>query len=233
MVGEQSSTIGDVQAFITLSSGLIEDGDLKRAASVLSTAISHLVRSAVTPDPIVVNQEGRQEESSQPFLIYCYSELDPEERDLRSEFFSDPFLLESEEAFNCEDRPWFTTQHAFCTICCLFNLGLCFHLEWQRNRSKSLLLSKALQSYEIALSLTNTPGVTIRPNDPILKVLMSLCTNAMHCHDELGNPDQVWLLGRRLQDILDFSRVITVNSQRFFTAQVYFNSTRRVGARAA
>ncbi|KAL7556450.1 hypothetical protein ACA910_010889 [Epithemia clementina (nom. ined.)] len=156
-------------------------------------------------------------------------------------------------------------QHAAITICCLFNLALCYHLEWERgHRASTGLLESALSLYHYAffsftqpvqnhhhhhglLGTITTPTMMdpclsassgsgeghhsavgqhsaaataasfywlqnfCSPSDPVLKVLMAICTNATQCHVELvaaggggDSPKQVSCWNQILNHILHY-----------------------------
>ncbi|KAL7556451.1 hypothetical protein ACA910_010890 [Epithemia clementina (nom. ined.)] len=173
---------------------------------------------------------------------------------------------EGDEAEDKDDNHGFVltnSQHAAITICCLFNLALCHHLEWERGqRTSTGLLESALSLYHYAFfsytrphglqGTTTTPTMMMDPclsattssgsgeghhpafgqhsaaatatsscrlqtfcsrSDPVLKVLMAICTNATQCHVELVaagggdlSPKQVSCWNQILNHILHYCR---------------------------
>jgi hypothetical protein len=89
-------------------------------------------------------------------------------------------------------------------IACLFNLVLCYHFEWSKQKKQSALLSKALYYYDKAYSMLNIFHY-LRPTDPFMQAVMAVCNNAAHCLVELADQQMFTLWNIRLCQALRLS----------------------------
>eukprot|EP00527_Entomoneis_sp_CCMP2396_P000924 CAMPEP_0198142630 /NCGR_PEP_ID=MMETSP1443-20131203/5377_1 /TAXON_ID=186043 /ORGANISM="Entomoneis sp., Strain CCMP2396" /LENGTH=274 /DNA_ID=CAMNT_0043805687 /DNA_START=26 /DNA_END=850 /DNA_ORIENTATION=- len=191
--------------------------------------------------------EGSQLEDTQeqffpnPFATAPANDHDTEEEHLqwRCPEKSSTFTINSDND-NQEDEKQLTNQeyNAF-AITALFNLGLCYHLQWFTEApNQSILLVKALWYYRQAFYLVTPERFISSRQDPVLKVLcMAVCGNATHVSLELGQLDQVKMWNQRLSNIV--ARRTTIMYQeddedaRFFLRHATIHSFAFVAARAA
>ncbi|KAL7573942.1 hypothetical protein ACA910_001953 [Epithemia clementina (nom. ined.)] len=190
--------------------------------------------------------------------------------DAKSEFFPYPFYFESPGAvpgakpsLDCSystPSSWSaikgssspaeltSSHHLVITICCLYNLALCHHLEWKkrRNKANTRLLETALSYYEQAFAAGkskcgSSSVLSFKPTDAVLKVLKAVCVNATHCHCELGNVGHIGKWNRALNAIMRFSNVgdnydgVNESStvRAFFILNAFLNSIPRSVSPAA
>ncbi|KAL7578073.1 hypothetical protein ACA910_015007 [Epithemia clementina (nom. ined.)] len=231
--------LGEIQALNHLGIDLIDGGDYEQAAEVFAHAISLLSGCSLQPTPLVgcPGSSNRGCEPSTPpehrfIAVYAYED-EESASPTRSDFYCFPFHFECVEDAGQEDEPDLTSeQYNSCAITCLFNLGICSHLEWEERKNHSHLLQKALSYYEQAISLTsrNAPS----PADPVLKVLMAVCANATHCNNELVDLEQVHRWNETLKQIIRFSADKDLfYSDHYFSMNAFFNGFGRVAAHAA
>lgn len=195
----------EVQVLHMQGASLCEKGNWKEAAELFSLTLSRLSCCALSPTPI-----GNEDKFFTAADVYILGHGLLEAK--KQEFLSCPFAFEF-LGFDENDREyddcWFTSEeHSVATICALFNLGVCFHSEWKNcAQERTSLLLKALHCYEQALSMFRSSCYSnTSAHDPVLKVLMGVCSNATHCHIELGKLDLVSLWNATLCSFLNFSR---------------------------
>mmetsp|Transcript_6162 Transcript_6162/g.7986 ORF Transcript_6162/g.7986 Transcript_6162/m.7986 type:complete len:242 (-) Transcript_6162:40-765(-) len=231
------ATVEQVRSLNANSGNLIEQGQFKQAASVLSRAIAKLTASALTLQQSTdanananANITASVASATPNITLHANStqeQIDP----TKSEFFHQPFFFQEVSTYDVTtstllEQPFTPEKHTACSVCCLFNLGLCFHLEWMKhNKTKACLLVKAARFYEQALSLVSGSYVaSLQPTDAFLKVLMPICANATHCHIQLGNRSQATYFNQRLVQILEFSGDCHPQSSQMFSFNAFFNS---------
>eukprot|EP00977_Amphora_coffeiformis_P028110 scaffold34695_cov266-Amphora_coffeaeformis.AAC.11 len=89
----------------------------------------------------------------------------------------------------------------FGSACCLFNMALACHLEYEAStncRKRSILLSQARTLYLTAYELLQK--YPIEPTDSIILLLMALCANLMDIEMEFGSLEEVRFWRRILED---------------------------------
>ena len=89
----------------------------------------------------------------------------------------------------------------FGSACCLFNMALACHLEYESCtscRKRSILLSQSRTLYLTAYELLQK--YPIEPTDSIILLLMALCANLMDIEMEFGSLDEVRFWRRILED---------------------------------
>ena len=262
------TSIDEIQALNMVGIDLMEQYDFKEAASAFSYCLSQLSWCILSPSPLPSSNAfdattdrscttDDQMNGQTSFSFYATDDDSNDESiDPRREFYVQAFLFECNNGAQPKPCPSFatSTQHISMNICILFNLGLCYHLEWERRRTENTaLLASALDCYEQAYLLAksnNGNGPTcFKPTDSTLKILMAVCTNATHCHCEMGNVDNVNVWNQALCRILVFCResddprdscgcnssldTLHNNSLGFFALNAFLNSIPRTVSRAA
>lgn len=101
-----------------------------------------------------------------------------------TDMFSLPFVMSLKNESTMQVPPN-RELLAGCAAVCFYNMGLACHLEWaRRNRKVSRVLAQAHRFYGKAynaLQLCN-----LQPTDPLLLLLMAVCTNLINVNLELG-----------------------------------------------
>ena len=248
-------TLYEIQALNHLGIDHIDGGDYEEAVEVFSHAITLLSGCTLEPTPIggmTTNSKHKNHSKDVAPVVVVVADnavvtvvhsLEDEVRNnnadsttTTSEFYTHPFHLEcvTTASTMCTGPDLTSEQYNICAIACLFNLALCFHLEWEEQKTcHTYLLQKALSLYEQAISLTRrtTP---LSSSDSILMVLMAICSNATHCNSELVNLDQVQRWNGILRKIIKFTndKEILI-AENYFSLNAFFNSFGRVAAHAA
>eukprot|EP00522_Entomoneis_paludosa_P005892 CAMPEP_0172457062 /NCGR_PEP_ID=MMETSP1065-20121228/19760_1 /TAXON_ID=265537 /ORGANISM="Amphiprora paludosa, Strain CCMP125" /LENGTH=267 /DNA_ID=CAMNT_0013210543 /DNA_START=86 /DNA_END=889 /DNA_ORIENTATION=+ len=254
--------VEELQAMNTLAiSEHVEYGEYQDAAVIFSTMVSQLSTCRLAPTPL-----GHLEADVRLNRLHVYCDpddddsmedsgvnvsLDPKVNDL----FARPFAFEYKSTSVStktpeEEEPLITSEeYNLLAVTALFNLGLCFSLEWKRvmmNHKKTeeeegaprrstgcsdALLQHALYYYEQAFSLSSVSH-QLTPDDPLLPLLMAVCVNATHCQVELAmctGATNVW--NDRLRMLLQFSSGHGEESTRqFFSMAAFFQSFPRIAA---
>lgn len=226
-------TLGEIHALNHFGIDMLDSGDYKQAAEVFAHSISLLSSCSLQPTPLVGSGSVWNNQEQQRFVSVYSFEEEAESSSASSDFYCYPFHFEFLQDAGQEDEPDLTSeQYNSCTITSLFNLGICFHLQWEEQKCQLCLLQKALLCYEQAISLTyRTPP---SPSDPVLKVLMAVCANATHCNSELVNFDQMQRWNQTLKQIIKFSNDRHLaQTEHFFSMNAFFNSFGRTAAHAA
>ena len=223
--------LGEIQALNHLGVYLIDGGDYEEAAEVFCHAITLLSGCSLQPTPI----DGCNRDAGvldRFVTVYALEEDDTCTDVAKSDFYSCPFHFEFSEQAHPDEVGLTSEQYNSSAITCLFNLGLCFHLQWEESKTHTFLVQKALSFYEQAISLTSKSAPA--PCDPVLKVLMAVCTNATHCNNELANLEHAGQWNRTLKTIINFAKdKDMLCADHFFSINAFFNSFGRVAAHAA
>ena len=236
--------LGEIQAMNALAADMISNGDHQNAFELLSQTVVKLSWCLLAPNPIPDRRPGEQKPSvprphSPPihgmsvYVEDAGARKEPSAHD--GDFYFHPFILES-GLFAEDDEASFSIteeQHCIAVITCLFNLGLCCHIKWSRQKNCSCLLSKALYYYDEAYSMTK--NLWLCPTDPIMQAIMAVCNNATHCLSELSDLQQLKLWNDRLCHALCFisTREKKRESFLFFQLNAFHNSLGRISAAAA
>eukprot|EP00522_Entomoneis_paludosa_P003954 CAMPEP_0172470502 /NCGR_PEP_ID=MMETSP1065-20121228/66495_1 /TAXON_ID=265537 /ORGANISM="Amphiprora paludosa, Strain CCMP125" /LENGTH=216 /DNA_ID=CAMNT_0013228449 /DNA_START=91 /DNA_END=741 /DNA_ORIENTATION=+ len=212
---------------------LIQKGCNGEASEILSEAVSDLSKCVLSNRE---QQEGRDHAKNCMDGVSIYSAdilaMNPSVEN--GDFFFHPFGFECVVATSDQEDDSLTNKDfSSCAITCLYNLGLCYHMEWFKYQKTSTdkLLCKALYFYRQAFSFTS--DYTMRPQDPILQVLMAISTNAAHCSVKLADLDQFRYWNKYLGKILNFCQDRRKNHVGFFILTTQLNSYAIAAAAAA
>ena len=254
-----SSKLKLAQAWNRQSVALMEQENLSEAAVFLKMAAIALSESSKSLE----NDEAQMEEEDKPnekkeevpssrLSIESHGKTLNREASIFHRPFS--FHVHSSEAFlvsrPCKKRKISNSPHVSssdhkrCSVCCLFNAGLLFHLEWMNLQKTPYdssprplhmgdgdkLLIQACHCYEKAFRLIQREPVA--RSEAILHVLMAICTNATECHLQLGNLDHAMVWNRQLCQLLAFS-TFSISTIDFFLSSAFYNSFSRVAANSA
>jgi len=210
--------LADIQFLSTLGHDCIEEEDFREAAAVFTTVLSKLSSCMLTPT-LIGGAVGPSHYVSM-IEVYSASPIHP-----RNEIVLHPYLFQSERSIEnkqdimlCDDnddrllqspQELSTEEYNIFTIITLFNLGLCYHLKWNtRGRSPDRLLLQALLHYEQAYALAcEHHSQYVTPEDPVLEVIMAICTNATHINSEMARFIQINAWNMRLLKILQFTKI--------------------------
>ena len=221
--------LGEIQALNALAAEHIGEGDHRHAVEILNLALLKLSSSLLAPRPID-STNGHQAKLVDDVNVYVYFWESVEKL---TSFLHQPCMFECKLSFEQDDDFLTNEQFCSCAIASLFNLGLCYHLEWKKRKllHHINLLSKALHYYEQAFSMTRY--CQFHASDSVLQVVMAVCTNASHCNSELANFEQVKLWNERLSQALRFSRQGQESQRQFFHLTVFLNNFCGTSAPAA
>ena len=134
-------------------------------------------------------------------------------------------------------------QYNLCALSCLYNLGLCCHLQWDDARSKlksqdiSTLADKHLVQWlqraahfyqEAVLLLRTDPSLMVflhkdRNGAPLIKVLLAACVNAIQIHSILANTRSLQTFQSILQRLVGLSSPETRRSRVFLALRACFD----------
>mmetsp|Transcript_18740 Transcript_18740/g.24138 ORF Transcript_18740/g.24138 Transcript_18740/m.24138 type:complete len:269 (+) Transcript_18740:118-924(+) len=215
---------GRVQALNGFAVEHIIDGEYRQAVEALDCTMLELSTPIGRATSITPTTSSPQCSKSVTLTTGVSAELGYEYRNIctrndnqrtmedNNDFFFLPGGLEFEPELLCtDDEHMSEQQYCFCTITCLYNMGLCYHLEWSKTFStnnqvnQSLLLKRALTCYERAFSLSYE--CHIPPQDTVLQILMAVCNNAVHCSKELlANLQMAKFWNDRLFQVLKYVR---------------------------
>lgn len=173
---------------------LLLRGDNKSAIALLSETLSRMAESLddlsqQKPTENDDDDEDMNVDTSQ--IIYVSPAVSPQEEDLEdsssNDMFKCPFIFQIPSTpARPEGEAAADLQCAACSGVCLYNMALAYHVEAtnRRTNSRSRLLKKAYFLYNKAYSvLEQCPLV---PTDPLLILLMAICTNMSAIHLEDG-----------------------------------------------
>eukprot|EP00527_Entomoneis_sp_CCMP2396_P003047 CAMPEP_0198154306 /NCGR_PEP_ID=MMETSP1443-20131203/68107_1 /TAXON_ID=186043 /ORGANISM="Entomoneis sp., Strain CCMP2396" /LENGTH=211 /DNA_ID=CAMNT_0043820955 /DNA_START=21 /DNA_END=653 /DNA_ORIENTATION=+ len=201
-------SLKQIQAMNELATNLIDDGYYYYAFDVLSNAVAKLSGCLLSPSPIDSTQEQHRQDidvfSSEDEDGEVDHEEDEEEHheDRITEFYAYPFAFDlHEQLLSSQNQELSNYQYNSIAAVCLFNLGLCGHLAWEEDKSRTDYLLKSGACYQEAISLLSSNCKFI-PTGPALKVLLAVCVNAAHCHTELVHLQQVDFWYNILKDLM-------------------------------
>jgi len=195
----------EIQALNTLGVELISEGDYDDALNVFSHAI-HLLSEALDA-PFQKALPPTTTTTASLHSGVCVRDVNLFGREpsiIKGDFFFNPFLFECPNVAASGSNT-LHKQLSFAAITCLFNLGLCFQLEYvQRCPERDQLLTSSLHFYQEAFSLVLQDDSNATDYSEVIKTLMAVCTNASFCQAELGHIDQIQRWNGRLATILRF-----------------------------
>ena len=243
-----TAVLSEVQVLSTIGADLIAKGELGEAAQVYTESISMLSWCMLAPTPLMdPSGDSSQQQEDPGMQVYTTFDSLKDPSACQGDFFFHPKMFEFNKPPEQDETCLTNEQYCFSVITCLYNLALCYHLEWSKTKSNSHLLCKAKHFYEEAFSMTS--NCQICPTDDILDVILAICHNASHCYTELADLLQVDLWNRRLCQTLEFSKKTTLQrtastsspthyqqqatSRVFFLFNAFFNSFAKVTAAAA
>ena len=127
--------------------------------------------------------------------------------DWDDEFFAFPFAFVDSNFANHWTTPFINEQIvSTCAAACLFNLGLCSHMETKYNAEHcAVTLRDARTFYENAwIILKRFSGDSTPRGNSITYLLMALCTNLSKCCYDLGELDSSNQWQESLLELLTF-----------------------------
>lgn len=124
----------------------------------------------------------------------------------------------------------------FGSACCLFNMALACHLEYEAStncRKRSILLSQSRMLYLTSYALLQK--YPIEPTDSIILLLMALCANLMDIEMEFGNLEEVRFWRRILEDASFAADPLCFEGTSVFVFfdSIYITPGEMIAARAA
>ena len=111
--------------------------------------------------------------------------------------------IEARQRQELEEEPLSIQEHGFCAATSLYNLALCFHLEWTQQPQKHSLLQAALKYYQEAYNMVLE--CQLHRNSALLHLTMAICTNAAHCCYHSGQVQLVSFWNQQLCRVLGFA----------------------------
>uniref|UniRef100_A0A7S2Y895 Uncharacterized protein n=1 Tax=Entomoneis paludosa TaxID=265537 RepID=A0A7S2Y895_9STRA len=225
--------------------------------------LAQLSTCLLTPTPI----GGSQKPLNDRMTVYCATDPSEEEDsklDPRQvEFYTRPFQWECSSVEDCQQEPENSSsssssevsseEYNVIAVTALFNLGLCYHWQWQQAQQQQQqappklaaghnsssctlehLLQQALYAYEQAFLLTTAYDCP----PALLPVLLGVCANATHVHIELAQSRTAALWNQRLTSTLRLylsqsPSPVDPAARKFFSLQAFFQSFPRHAASAA
>jgi hypothetical protein len=193
-----------LQALNSFAVEHIVDGEYKEAAEALDCLRLELSKCSILPTPI--GATGLPSSETEVLTELCYDYRNRFKNQPDDDFFVLPASLEfPSDLLESEELHMTSQMYCLCTITSLYNIGLCYHLEWSKTKSRSLLLRRALTCYERASSLSS--GCPISSENTILQIIMAVCHNAVHCSRELlADLEMAKLWNDRLFQVLKYAR---------------------------
>jgi len=174
----------------------MESGDYEGAFNLLRTSVLSLTCTAHNEMMKLVEPPSSESrvQTGKLHFISTARQSDIERFYPSSFLFSDPFSGKFIGALSKQAID-------FGSACCLFNMALACHLEYEAStdcRKRSILLSQARTLYLTAYELLQK--YPIEPTDSIILLLMALCANLMDVEMEFGSLDEVRFWRKILED---------------------------------
>ena len=232
--------LGELQSLNASAVHAINKEEYQDAVDVLRVMLSRLSGCVLDPTPFPT-REGSSfststgaiaHQGSCSLVIQEFQTIKDFPSAINGDFSFYPFVVESPKAGDDNDASLSELEHAIFTVSALFNLGLCFHLEWIKcDKLHAYLLHGALHYYEEAYGIARDHLQLLKSDDQILRVLLALCTNAAHCHSELAHTPLVLFWCTQIQRILSFAKPHMRSD--FFKRVAFFYSMPSLSAPAA
>ena len=252
-------TVGGIQALNTVAVEYLDYGQVEAAATAFSAVMHDLSNCLLAPAPLPPSSKDRMSTREEEDFVQIQahvSDSDRSETEPRSLVFDRPFLFQSNLSKMLHEPDLSSQQHKILVITSLYNLALCHQLEYMKRLQKTpsphhpkvpktadaRLLLQALYYYEQAYSmiLANDPSqgrpqeISISPTNPVLPVLMALCTNATAACAELGQVQHIDTWNTRLIEFLHYRQVdLEEDVEKMFTLNAFLHHFPIHAAKAA
>ena len=231
----QPTTLGELQAMSTIGCENMDDGDLGHAAIVYRGMLGELEKCVLAPTPL-----GSDIQAS-TMMVHPWGD---KAIHTRGEIFVRPYAFESptpnpEDSMMMDEDDTFIPEqdHNIMTVSAWFNLGLCYHMEWNKKKEETRLelLQQALECYQKGYQVVMNTSARLHDRDPILEVLMALAANATQASQDLGRVHQSNMWNQYLRELLRFNKADTSFAfcKNSFAMSAFLNGFARNTAQAA